>query len=196
MSKEIQRIVDFIFEAGTANNILRSHHQDLPQSRDTIASHSFRTALIGLLLAETEKADKSKIVLMCLLHDLAELRTGDANFINKFYRTEKEEEAIKDQWSGMPGEAEISELLSEYNQRKTKESLIAKDADMLDQIFLQKEYLGNRPEDLKLWHEHMAENLKTSSAKEIAESAFKTNPLKWIYDLNEARKRGEKNHVR
>lgn len=192
IDKEFEKIVDFIFETGTAVNILRGQHQGLPQSRDTIASHSFRTAVIGLILAGLEKADSDKVMKMCLLHDLAELRTGDANFINKFYRVEKEEEAINDQWSGLSTGKETINLLSEYNARKTKEAVVAKDSDILDQIFLQREYLLESPLDFKKWHEFASQGLKTVSAKEIAKLASKTNPLKWIYNLDDAQKKGEK----
>jgi len=193
INKEFEKIVDFIFEVGTARNIVRSHHQVLRQANDSISSHSFRVAIIGLMLADLEKTDSDKVVKMCLLHDLAEVRTGDSNFINKFYRIEKEDEAVKDQWSDMPKGEETIKLLVEYSARKTKEAIIAKDADSLDQIFLQKEYLSEKPSDFKRWHDHIACHLKTSSARKIAGLVYKTNPLKWVYNIDEAEKKGEKN---
>jgi putative hydrolases of HD superfamily len=185
---DIKKIVNFIFEAGTARNILRSHHQVLPQSNDSIATHSFRVATIGFILAKIEKVDQAKVIQMCLLHDLAELRTGDANYINKFYRKEDEEKAIKDQWNNLPVEKEAVAILEEYNARKTKEAIVAKEADMLDQIFLQIEYLTPKSGDLKKWHEHIAKDLKTSSGKTLAKAALKTNPLQWLYDLSKTKK--------
>ncbi|MDD5146077.1 MAG: HD domain-containing protein [Candidatus Pacebacteria bacterium] len=187
--KKIEKIVNFFFEVGTAKNLLRNHHQVLKQSNDTIASHSFRTAIIGLVLADMEKANKEKVVQMCLLHDVAELRTGDANFINKFYRVENEENAIKEQWDDIPGGKELVRLLSEYNARKTQEAIIAKEADNLDQIFLQREYFSENSYDLKKWHGHIAKNLKTASGRKIAGLAMKTNPLKWLYDFSESKKK-------
>jgi len=195
IDKKLEKIIDFIFEVGTARNIIRSHNQVLRQANDSIASHSFRVAIIGLMLADLEKADSDKVVKMCLLHDLAEVRTGDSNFINKFYRIEKEKEAVIDQWSGMPGEKETIKLLAEYGGRKTREAIIAKDADSLDQIFLQKEYLSDKPYDFKKWHEHSVRSLKTVLARKIAEKASKTNPLKWVDNFERAQKRGEKHHV-
>jgi putative hydrolases of HD superfamily len=185
---ELEKIVNFIFEAGTARNVLRSHHQVLPQSNDSIASHSFRVAIIGFMLAEMEKADQPKVVQMCLFHDLAELRTGDANYINKFYRKEDEEKAIKDQWADIVGGKEAMAILTEYNAKKTKEAIVAKEADRLDQIFLQIEYLSKKTADLKKWHEHIAKDLKTPSGKKLAQAAFKTNSLQWLYDLSKRKK--------
>jgi len=183
ISKKFNKIVNFIFEVGTASNIIRSHHQILRNANDTIASHSFRVAIIGLILADLEKVDKDKIIKMCLLHDLAELRTGDANFINRFYRVDEEEKAIKNQWSDIPSGKAMIKLLNEYNARKTKEAIIAKDADSLDQIFLQREYLPAKSYDLKKWHNHITRQLKSASACKIARLTLKTNPLKWLYDF-------------
>jgi len=186
----LKTIVNFLYEVGTARNIIRSHHQVLKNTNDTIASHSFRVAIIGLILAELEKVDKDKVLKMCLLHDLAELRTGDANFLNKFYRTENEERAIQDQWKNIIGGKEVISLLKEYNKRKSKEAIVAKDADILDQILLQKEYLSHRPYDFKKWHNHMERQIKTKSALEISKLTFRTQPMDWIYDF--ARSKGIK----
>ena len=184
-NRKLEKIINFIFEAGTGRNIVRSPHQVLRQANDTISSHSFRVAIIGLILADMEKVNKDKVVKMCLLHDIAELRTGDSNFINKFYRNEEEKKAIKDQWVEIPGGKEIIKLLSEYNARKTKEAIVAKDADNLDQIFLQREYLPEKSYDLRKWHNHITRKLETTSARKISNLALKTNPIKWVYDFSD-----------
>jgi len=179
----LKTIVNFLYEVGTAKNIVRSHRQVLKNANDTIAAHSFRTAIIGLILAELENANEDKVLKMCLLHDLAELRTGDANFINKYYRVEDEEKAIQDQWKDIVGGKKVTSLLKEYNKRKSKEAIVAKDADILDQIFLQKEYLSQRPYDFKKWHTYHEKRLKTKSALQIARLVFKTESMDWVYDF-------------
>ncbi len=80
--KNLNFITDFIFEMGTLRNMRRMHTQVIPNSNDTIASHSFQTAIIGYLLADMEGADKNKALKMSLFHDMAEARTGDINFIH------------------------------------------------------------------------------------------------------------------
>jgi putative hydrolase of HD superfamily len=179
----LKTIVNFLYEVGTARNIVRSHYQVIRNANDTIAAHSFRVAIIGLILAELEKANEDKVLKMCLLHDLAELRTGDANFINKYYRVEDEEKAIQDQWKDIVGGKKVISLLKEYNERKSKEAKVAKDADILDQIFLQKEYLSQRPYDFKKWHNYHEKRLKTKSALQIARLVFKTESMDWVYDF-------------
>ena len=130
-----------------------------------------------------EKVNEDKVLKMCLLHDLAELRTGDANFLNKYYRVENEEKAISDQWQDIVGGKKIISLLKEYDERKSREAIVAKDADILEQIFLQKEYLSHRPYDFKKWHIYHEKKLKTKSALKIAHLVFKTESMDWVYDF-------------
>ncbi len=181
-------LVDFIFEIGTLRNMRRMHTQVIPNSNDTIASHSFRTAVIAYLLAEFESADKDKVLKMALFHDIPEARTGDANFINKFYSEQKEKLAYQDQTKNIPNGEEIKSLLDEFSEEKTKEAIIVKDADIIDQVALQKEVLGERQEDFLLWHNHAVKGLKTKSAKLLAESIKNRNPMQWFYNF-EVRKK-------
>ena len=182
-NKNLENLINFLFEVGTARNIFRSHHQVIEDSNDTVASHSFRVAIIGLILAEMEKVkNKDKVLKMCLLHDLAELRTGDANFINKRYLVQNERKAIQDQWKKIIGGEKIILLLEEYNKKKSKEAIVAKDADILDQIFLQKEYLSKKPYDFKKWHALHRKRLKTKSALKIAKLVSKAESMDWVYD--------------
>lgn len=46
--------------------------------RETVAAHSWRTALLAMLLApEFPELDMNKVIRMCLIHDLGEAVTGD-----------------------------------------------------------------------------------------------------------------------
>lgn len=194
--QDLERVVNFIFETGTARRVFRSHRQFIKEADDSLAEHFFRTAVIGMILAELEGADKNKVVIMCLVHDFAEIRTGDASFINAVYRAERKKEekkAFREQWSNLPGETEIINLISEYEERRTKEAIVAKDADRLDQIFLQCEYLSPDSYDLQKWHNHIAREIQTESAKKIASLALKTNPLKWLYDFSDDQKKSKEN---
>ena len=178
----LKKIINFLYEVGTAKNLIRCHHQLIKESTDTIATHSFRVAIIGLILAKLERVNnEDRVLKMCLLHDLAELRTGDANFLNKYYRVENEEKAIQDQWQDIIGGKEIISLLKEYNKGNSREAIVAKDADILEQIFLQKEYLSEKPYDFKKWHLYHQKRLKTKSALKIARLVPKTETMDWVY---------------
>jgi putative hydrolases of HD superfamily len=181
------KITDFLFEVGTLRNMKRMHCQTLPQANDTISSHSFEVAIIGMILAKMEKVDENKVLKMCLFHDIAEARTGDANFIHAHYARMEEDRAVKDQLSDTPLEKEIIEILDEYTERKSAESIIAKDADLINQTLLQCNYL-KESKDLARWNRHSMKGLKTRSAKVLAKTIIRKNPFDWFYTFPGATK--------
>ena len=182
------KIADLFFEVGTLRNMKRMHCQTLLQVNDTIASHSFETAIIGMTLAKMENVDENKVLNMCLFHDIAEARTGDANFIHSHYIKADEEKAIRDQYSETPLEKEIIEILDEYNKRKSKESIVAKDADLISQTILQCNYLKDSKKDLAKWNRHSTKGLKTKSAKKLAKTIIIRSPFEWFYNFPDATK--------
>lgn len=186
----MDKIINFLFEIASLRRLTRSHRQAIAEVNDNISDHSFRVAVIGMILADMEKCDENKVLKMCLFHDMAEARTGDANFINKQYIDLYEERARKDQMSGLPFAEEILMLLEEYEKRETAEAMAAKDADHIDQMILQQEYFFSDKENGELWHNHTEIRLKTDSAKKLAHEIRKTNPLRWIYQLRDDKNGG------
>jgi len=80
----MKRIAEFLFEIGMLKRSPRTGYQFLGTGGESVADHSFRTAVIGYVLASMEPdADRSKVILMCLFHDFPEARTGDHNYVNK-----------------------------------------------------------------------------------------------------------------
>jgi putative hydrolase of HD superfamily len=88
---------------------------------------------------------------MCLLHEIEEVRSGDKNWLNKKYVKVFEKEIVKDQLRGLPNSEELLNLLKEYYERKTLEAKIAKDADLLDQLLLLKEYEFQGSKEAERW---------------------------------------------
>jgi len=187
----IEKITNFFFEIASLRRLIRSHRQVVQGADDNISDHSFRVTIIGMILAELEKCDVNKVIKMCLFHDLEEARTGDANFINQQYSDLKKKEATEDQLKELPIEKEILQLLEEYVKRKSKEAIVAKDADLLDQMILQQEYFYKDQKNKDIWQSHTLKGIKTDSAKELAKKIETSNPLEWLYKLAEE-KAGEK----
>ncbi len=179
------KIVNFFFEIATLRRLTRSHCQWINEVNDNVSAHSFRVAIIGMILAELEKVDVNKVIKMCLFHDVVEARTGDANFVNKHYLDLHEEVACKDQMEGLPIADEITKLLQEYEQHESKEAIVARDADLLDQMVLQQEYFYHDEKNGKIWQNHTQRSLKSESAKKLAEKIRESNPFEWLYQLAE-----------
>lgn len=66
-----ETIVNFLFELASMRRIARSHRQHIPVAEDNISDHSFRVAVIGMILANMEGCDENKVLKMCLFHDIA-----------------------------------------------------------------------------------------------------------------------------
>jgi putative hydrolases of HD superfamily len=181
-----EKVTRLLYEIGTLRKVARAHRQTLltDDLSDNIASHSFRVTWIGMLLAKMEKADTDKVVKMCLLHDLPESRSGDQNWVHKRYVKVFEEEIIDSQFDGEIF-ADLKDLAVEYHERKTDESKIAKDADLLDQVLLLMEYshMGNKEAELWLEGNRQANMLSTKSGKKLLATIRKTRPGKWWSDL-------------
>lgn len=182
---QIQKLVSFFFEIGTLRKIPRSHQQILlcQDLSDNVASHSFRVALIGYFLAKNLNADANKVMKMCFLHDLEEARTGDQNWIYRKYIKSFENEVRKEQLEGIDIAEELKNLSKEFDERKSPESKIAKDADILAQILSLREYEWQGSKEAKKWlsrDEDINYNkLSTDLAKKIAIEIRTQEPGIW-----------------
>lgn len=187
-----KRLANFLFEVGTMRKLPRMHRQTLltDDISDTIASHSYRVAIIAWVLAKQEKADLYKTVMMGLLHDMAEARTGDHNWIHKRYVKIYEDEIHKEQLGTLPF-PDFKELIDEYVERKTKEAIIAKNADILDQVLLLREYEWQGNKEATIWltgkgkakGNEQLKKLTLASAKKLGKSIYEISPSAWWDDL-------------
>jgi putative hydrolase of HD superfamily len=179
----MKKLTNFLFEIGTLRKTARSHRQTLltDDLSDNIASHSFRVSIIGMFLAQLEKADVKKVMMMCLIHDTSETRSGDQNWVHKKYLKVFEDEIIGSQLSFLPKNSEVVKASKEYQKRKSLEAKVAKDADLLDQLLLLKEYAWQGNLEAKQWLEgkHHQGLMFTNNAKKIAREIQKQKPSDW-----------------
>lgn len=188
MKKEkSSRIASFLYEVGTMRKLARIHRQALltDDLSDNIASHSFRVAVIAWVLAKEEGVDPYKTVMMALLHDVGETRSNDHNWIHKRYVTIHDSEISKDQFGTLPY-SELKEFVDEYEQRESKEALIAKDADLLEQGLLLREYEWQGNKEASIWlrgkdgkGNEQARFLHFETSKKISKAIYKQNPSDW-----------------
>jgi len=182
---DYKNIANFFYEVGQLRKIPRAHQQEFLTSdpSDNISSHSYRVSVIALLLSHLEGVDPYKTLAMALLHDLPETRSGDQNWIHKRYVKVFEEEIIKDQFENLPNETEFLEIANEYGERKSKEAIVAKDADILDQLILLCEYRHQGNQEAASWLKNGGQQmkmLKTKSAQMIGKEILKTGPSNWV----------------
>ena len=192
MENKDVRLADFLFEIGTMRKILRMHRQTLltDDLSDNIATHTFRVTMIGWILAQKENIDPYKVVMMCLLHDFGEIRSNDHNWVHKKYIQVFNEEIIEDQLGTLPF-PELKELALEYEKRESKEAIIAKDADLIDQILLLKEYELQGNTEAGVWLHGKGSDTGNAQLKkltldasiELGKAIYESNPSDWWNNL-------------
>ncbi len=110
---------------------------------DSVAAHSFVTALMAYFLAEQlpkdgTKIDPEKVLKMGLFHDVGETIVGDVGTFVKGMAggvfKDIEEEGVKALVDGLDSKGEIIKLVEEYNERQSLEARLVKAADNLDAL--------------------------------------------------------------
>ncbi len=180
----MNNIANFIFELGQLKRVKRSGSWLMGvKDPESVAEHTHRATIIGRILAELENADINKVTTMLLLHDVPETRINDIHKVGARYLDFKkaEKESMKDQVERLPKNLakEMQELFLELEERKTKEAIIAKEADYLEVAFQAKEYLEQGYKDAQDWIDNVEKVLVTKSAKELMKQLKKTSYNDW-----------------
>lgn len=173
-------IINFLFEAGILAKTPRSGFHFLGTGEQSVSEHILRTVLIGYTLASLENdVDVAKVMKMCLLHDFAEARTSDLNYVHQKYVVSDEEKAIDDLVRTVPFGKDIKQTLLEYKARKSTEALLAKDADILEWILSLKEQLDIGNKRAGSWIDTAEKRLKTDAGKAICKQIRQTDSNAW-----------------
>ncbi|MEU7165499.1 HD domain-containing protein [Streptomyces morookaense] len=149
---------------------------------ETIAEHSFRTAVIGSVLAMMEGADPAKVALLCTFHDTQETRVGDIPWIGRRYLKPAKNEAVTaDQVAeAHPAVAAgIQAVVDEYENGDSPEVVIAHDADKLECMIQGLEYLEQGYSNAQEWVDSTRAKLKTPSAIALADAAQGMSSIEW-----------------
>lgn len=110
---------------------------------DSVAAHSWATAMLAYILAsemkkDGQEIDVDKVVKMAMFHDMAETIVGDVGtFVKGMAKgafAPIEEEGLKWLVADLPEKEEIVALVEEYMKRKTLEARLVKVCDNLDAL--------------------------------------------------------------
>lgn len=181
-------IVKYIYEIGQLKIIKRSGWWRAGiKDPESVADHSFRTAIIGYILGKLEGADYFKILTMCLFHDVHEVRINDINKIGKKYlkNSINETKITEDQIINLPKYIfkELQSFQSDFVEKSTVESIIAKDADSLECLIQAREYQSQGYKDVDEWIIDCKSKLNTESAKKLANYFIENEPSDWWKEL-------------
>ena len=172
---------------------------------ESVAEHIYGVQMLAISIYYQfgYKLDLNKVIYMLAIHELEEIEIGDL----AFYETTKEDKLEKGKnatdliLKNLIGKEEISNLLDEYNERKTEEAIFAYHCDKLECDVQMKLYdqegcfdLNNQPNnpiiDLPSVRKALDSESSISNAWiEFDRSKFEDDPvfieiINWLKDNN------------
>lgn len=141
------KVIDFILIIGKLKTLKRTGwvRNKIPNP-ESVADHSFRVAILAMVLAPKLGVDREKSIKMALVHDIGEAEIGDIVTIkgnktlnNVSFKIKKETKAIENIFSLIKGKKYI-ELFKEYKENKTKVAKFVKQLDKLERAIQAYEY--------------------------------------------------------
>lgn len=180
----VDEIAKFLFEVGQLKRVKRSGWWVAGvKDPESVADHSYRAIVIAYFLAKLEKADPGKTALMVAVHDFPETRINDLHKLGQKYIDSRaaEERVLADQMSTLPAAIahEVRDLHEDYANDKSKEGIIARDADLLEVLVTAKEYMEIGYKDTADWIKNARKLLRTNAAKAIADSIISSESKEW-----------------
>ncbi len=155
MDERLKKQLDFILEIDREKNIFRQTHLSGRGRNENDAEHAWHMAIMAYLLQEyaNEPVDVTRVMLMCLIHDVVEIDAGDTYaYDTEGLKTQKaREDAAKERiYSLLPDDQKqaLQSIFDEFEQNSTPEARFAHAMDNLQPLLL------NDSNDGGDWREH------------------------------------------
>ena len=176
--------LNFFAEAGLLKHIKRSGWWVAGiKDPETVAEHCFRCAVIGFYLAHMEKVDPYKVVTMTLFNDIHEARINDLHKMGHHYIDfrEAEKRVFDDQTAHLNQsvQRDLRRFRKDYDAQQSRESLVARDADILECLVQAKEYYDAGHAKARKFFQCAPGFLKTKSAKALWKKVLKWDTALW-----------------
>lgn len=141
--ERLKQQLEFVLEIDKEKNIFRQTHLSGHGRNENDAEHAWHMAIMAYLLREysNEPVDITRVMLMCLIHDVVEIDAGDTYAYDaEGLKTQKaREEAAKERiYSLLPEDQkkELAAIFDEFEESKTPESKFAHAMDNLQPLML------------------------------------------------------------
>lgn len=182
-----ENIAAFLIEAGHLKRTPRAGWA-IAGVRDpeSVAEHSYRTAVIAYVLAVMEGADPDRAAALAVFHDVPETRSGDIPSTGKRYlRMAPAVDIAADQTANLPTSLAdpIRRLIGEFEGKATLEALCAKDADKLECLIQAREYQAQGFRLVQPWVDTMVSAVRTECGKRLAAAALEVAVDEWWYGI-------------
>ena len=136
MDKRMEQQIAFSLEIDKEKNVFRQTHLSGHGRNENDAEHAWHMAIMAYLFKEysNENIDISKVMIMCLIHDIVEIDAGDTYAYDKeALATQKErEDAAKERIFSLLPEDQKEELIAIFDEFEAYETPEAKFAHAMD----------------------------------------------------------------
>ena len=138
--------------------------------RESVAEHSWRTALMAFFLRdEFPGVDMNKVMQMCLIHDLGECFTGDIPSFNKTAADETREDETLLHWVAdlpAPYRTDMAALYAEMGDLETDEAKLYKALDKLEAV------IQHNESPISTWEPHEYDLNRTYAYENVSFSPY------------------------
>ena len=180
--------LNFFAEAGLLKRVKRSGWWVAGiENPESVAEHCFRCAVIGHYIAHCEGVDPYKVITMTLFNDIHEARINDLHKMGHYYIDFKnaEKKVFADQIARLNEKIkkELKHFRGEYDAQKSKASIVARDADILECLLQAKEYVDNGYPVAKKFFQKAPDHLKTKTARDLCKQIRRWDSHGWWQEV-------------
>ena len=155
MDERLAKQIAFSLEIDKEKNIMRQTHLSGHGRNENDAEHAWHMAIMAYLFREyaNEEVDITKVMLMCLIHDIVEIDAGDTYAYDSeglVTQKEREDKAKERIFSLLPEDQknELISLFDEFEKYETPEAKFAHSMDNFQPLILNNSNEGGD------WKEH------------------------------------------
>ena len=167
MEERLKRQLDFALEIDKEKNIFRQTHLSGHGRKENDAEHAWHMAVMAYLLREysNEEIDIARVMILCLIHDIVEIESGDTYaYDEESLKSQKEREDLAKEriYSILPDDQkqEFISLFDEFEENRTAEARFAHAMDNLQPLLLNDSNKGGD------WKEHQVTSKQVYSRHE------------------------------
>ena len=151
------------------------------ETPESVADHSFSTAMIAMVLSDLDNLNTEKILKMALLHDVAEAITGDLtpDEISRGDKMKLENQTIQEILMNLPSNLsdKYTTIWNEYVSGISKEAVLVHDVDRLEMALQARKYLaeGKSIDKLGVFFTSAQRDIKSEKILKLLDEIYPIN---------------------
>lgn len=118
---------------------------------ESVADHIFAMSFLAILLIDEKKFDLKRILIQIIIHEICEAKIGDITPYDNYtcqQKSDMEKEAAFEILNEIDESGELYSYWEEFELKKSKEGMIAKDIDKLELVL--QAFFYEKDEDINL----------------------------------------------